>query len=156
MSSPVEVSGTIAKPVLSGLEQSSLTTQQFVFHLQSLLGAFSQPGLADSIELTQSDDQEWSVFIKAAGIGVDVGYAAYAPTLSGVQKVPGYRVYTMNQTHGSRMHPPEDYDVTRLETVSMMDALACVGSLLAQAALWCLPELPSHLVAAERPTEEVF
>lgn len=57
---------------------------------------------------------------------------------------------------GGRNHPEEDHDVTRLETLSMDEALTCVGQLVAQNALNYLPPLPEALAYEEQVEEPAW
>lgn len=151
----VEISGQAIKAApLHGLGESSLETRRTVFRLQWFLRKIGGESLLKSLELDVQSDTEFGLYLKDAGIGIDVGYEVKSQSITGPGFKPGFRVYTMQVAPGSRFHPPEDYDHTELETLSMDEALLCVGTLLSQLALNYIPDLPEELKYPETVLED--
>jgi hypothetical protein len=144
-----------ARHEVPGLSSASKDMRRLVFMLTPFLEKLGHGSLMANVQLDQQSDTEWGLYLKDAGIGIDVGYDVMVNTVSGKVTKPGFRVYTMQVVNGGRWHPDEDVDVTRVETLSTNDVLTCIGGLLAELSLNFMPDLPEDLAYPEPVLEEV-
>ena len=138
-----------------GLSSASKDMRRLVFVLTPFLEKLGHGSLLGNVQLDQQSDTEWGLYLKDAGIGIDVGYDVMVNTVGGKVAKPGFRVYTMQVAPGGRWQPDEDVDVTQVETLSLTDVVKCIGGLVAELAVNYMPDFPEELAYAEPVLEEV-
>lgn len=132
-----------------------LNVRQLMFLLGAYLPKVGFADLAQALKVDEQGEAEYTVTLGNMGLGIDTGWQVAVPTLGGHRDVAGYRVFSV-VTHGaSRWHPEKEEDKTEFETIYMHDAIARVGSLLAEFVARNLPELPAELAPAAEVLEEV-
>lgn len=139
-----------------GEPKLSIEARRLAFRLPYFLARIGQEALLSNVVVDEVGEGEYSFLLKGIGIGIDVGTDVRVASLAGHIKRYGFRVFTMEVVPGGRNHPDEDHDVTRLETLSMDEALTCVGQLVAQDALNYLPPLPEALAYEEQVEEPAW
>lgn len=127
------------------LQGASLATRRFVALLSAFLPKVGRADLVAKLTLDQIGEDQYTVWIKEEGIGVDVGHEVEVKSIVKKLTRPGLRVFTLEVCPGNRNTPPEDVDKTQLETFHEDEALVCVASLLATAAIMSLPPLSEDL-----------
>lgn len=123
-------------------------TQDFSRLLAAFLGAIGQAGAIPSVEVTQADEDIYTVTINAWGIGCDIGVPVEVKSLAyrgGSIFKPGYRVFYLKVHHQTRWEPEDVEDVTHKETMNLGDALASM------VALWIADTVTGVLGADSEP-----
>lgn len=124
-------------------------TEDFSRLLAAFLGAIGQAGAIPSVEVTQADEDIYTVTVNAWGIGCDIGVPVEVKSLKfrgGTMHAPGYRVFYLKIHHATRWDPEDVEDVTHTETLSVGAALCAMG------ALWVGDTVEGILGADSEPT----
>lgn len=124
-------------------------TQDFTRLLVAFLGSLGQAAAVPSVEVTQADEDVYTVTINAWGIGCDIGVPIETKSVAfrgSKQHAPGYRVFYIKVHHQTRWEPEEVEDVTHTETLRVGVALCAMG------ALWVGDTVEGVMGADSEPT----